>query len=200
MRYLHFGKKRLHYLTILIIIVFFILPPKTNAQFNDTLKNGILTKSSDFITGRIFPDTGTAKIKNNFLFNNQYIEVITETQKFRFRKDSIYGYVKNNQVYRIYGENHQELIIADTGPIVIYKKETYDPYQKFSPPVYVFYFSLKADSEIYPLTIAYLKKMYEDNCDLCIHLETNFSDATLSVYDEIKKKYKINLFLKQFHN
>lgn len=200
MCYLRFVKKISFNKTILIVIAFFVLSPEVKAQFNDSLKNGVFITTADFTSGKLFPETGSAEIKDHLFLNNDYIEVFTTSDKFRFHKDSIYGYIKNNNIIRIYGKQHQEFIIADTGSIVIYKTEFRDPYKKNSLPVDIYYFSIKADSEIFPLTIAYLKKVYEDNCGLCIHLETNFNDATLSAYDEIKKKYKINLFLEQFEN
>ncbi len=126
-------------------------------------KAGIYLTTSDYLNHKLSYETDCAKVKHGIRlhklpFGRPYISLIYNGQKYRFRKDDLYGYCDcNDKSYRFYA--NEEYYISDTGQAYIYTQEEYiSQYKQRSKTIYRHYFSKGPEGEIFPLSKSKLKE------------------------------------------
>lgn len=165
-------------------------------------KSGVYKTYSDYQTGKLTYGIDCAKethkIKLNDFWGKDFITVVHEGKSYDLKKAEIWGFeLCDNSIVRFQGK--QDFKVSDKGTLWIYAKETVVATagkNSHSKAVTKYYFSKGGDGEIKELTLLNVKGAYPDNHMLHDAIDDQFqSDASLGVYDEFHKHYKINHFL-----
>jgi hypothetical protein len=125
---------------------------------------------------------------NDFTQNNLNYE-----SKHSFSKSHAYGYVNSkNEKYRFYDNSSYKIV--DTLSFFTYYQYKMEPGINGKGLVKTdeYYFSVKGDGPLLPLTINNLKKAFPENNKFHYALDTLFkSDNELLAYDSYLKMYKL---------
>ncbi|MHB9143690.1 MAG: hypothetical protein ACYC25_17670 [Paludibacter sp.] len=165
-------------------------------------KSGVYTSYADYKIGKmeygIDCTTEKHKIKLNDFWGKDYITVVHEGESYDLKKAEIWGFeLCDNSIVRFQGK--QDFKVSDKGALWIYAKETVAVTagkNSYSKAITKYYFSKDGDGEIKELTLLNVKGAYPDNHMLHDVIDGQFqSDASLGVFDEFHKHYKINHFL-----
>src|ERR1700722_10576675 len=158
-------------ITILILSVFILTTREISAQAPHTiLYSGIYKTAQDFKENKLSfisnCDSSSAKIKLHHFSSGKYIAVVNTGKKHRFNKDSIFGYHNcKGSDYRFYKSYNSEYQIVENKGMVIYSVLAAD--QSYSGKglkmIYTYFFSKGLSSDIFPLTVANLKKAFAEN-------------------------------------
>ncbi len=186
--------------TSFFLILFF----STNI-FSQNRTFGIFKTSEDYsnknLSMVLHCDSVRAKIKLHHFFCKNYIDVIQNENKFRFSKDSIFGYRDCNQNdFRFNHNSEKEYQILENKAIVIYSAlvSVASTTGKTKTLELTYFFSITLKGEIFPLAILNLKKAFPDNLKFHDKLDVEFGDGTsISTYDIEHKMYKVNFLLNQ---
>lgn len=136
------------------------------------------------------------KIKLHHFFSGKYVDIIRGGEKYRFYKDSIFGYCNcKNEDFRFYKTYDEEYRILENKDIVIYLSYVIvSPYNaKHIQIAPAYFFSRTIDSKILPLTVLNLKKAYPENLKFHDMLDMEFGNEGINAEDT----FKINQLLKQ---
>jgi hypothetical protein len=193
-------KKIIFFLLIMYLIKF------SFAQKEDTITyRGIFMNLQDYKSNKlsyvINCDSALGKIRLNHFFSQNYIDVFKDGKKIKLYKDSIFGYRDCKQSdYRFFQDRDREYQIKENKNIVIYITDV--PVTSSSGKtvqlVQGYFFSTTPSSEILPLTIINLKKVFSGNLKFHDLLNVEFYGAKdISDYDDKHKMYKINYLLNQ---
>ncbi len=166
-------------------------------------QSGIYMNWENYLSGKLSYDKNcncsVAKIRLNHFFSRNYIEVSIGKEKVRLKKDSIFGYRDcKNKSYRFFKSNDGEYLIAENKSIVIYTYEVsvVSSSEKTARLVPAYYFSTSLHSEIHPLTVMNLKKVFPDNLKLHDLLDLEFKGIKdISGYDSVHEMYTVNFLI-----
>jgi len=158
---------------------------------------GVYFSAADFTKGKIsFANNNTDKKYQLHLFeffNTSSIKIITGDSVITLIKDSIFGYRdRKNTCYRFYNKAAFE-ILNPSEKILLYRNTTVAGTPRNSHPVTNYYFSVTADSPVYPLTkwnlnaVLYKDVHFHELLDVYFHY-----DNELTAYDNINKIYFLN--------
>ncbi len=190
---------------ILILSSLILINERIVAQAPNTIIcSGIYKTPQDFKEGKLSfranCDSFSGTIKLHHFFSGKYVDVIDADKKYRFNKDSIFGYrTCKGSNYRFYKAYNSEYQVKEVNGMVIYSVLAAD--QSYSGKglkmIYTYFFSKTLSSDILPLTIANVKKVFADNNTFCNVLN---SVGDISAYDDIHKMYSVNYILIQSTN
>jgi len=165
-------------------------------------KSGVYTSYADYKSGKMEYGIDCAKekhqIKLNDFWGKDYITVVHEGKPYNLKKAEIWGFeLCDKSIVRFQGK--EDFKVSDKGALWIYSKQSVSANSGKtggSKTVTKYYFSKGGDGEIKELTLLNVKGAYPDNHMLHDAIDGQFqSDASLGVYDEFHKHYKINHFL-----
>lgn len=165
-------------------------------------KSGVYKTYSDYQAGKLTYGIDCAKethkIKLNDFWGKDFITVVHEGKSYDLKKADIWGFeLCNDKIVRFQGKEDYQL--ADKSVLWIYSKQSVvsaGAKTGGTKKVTTYYFSKGGAGEIKPLTLLNIKAAYPDNHMLHDAIDSKFdSDASLGVYDEFHKHYKINHFL-----
>ncbi|MHB9142257.1 MAG: hypothetical protein ACYC25_10310 [Paludibacter sp.] len=165
-------------------------------------KSGVFKSYVDYKINKMIYSIDCAKekheIKLNDFWGKDFITVVHEGKSYNLKKADIWGFeLCDAKIVRFQGKEDYEL--ADKSVLWIYSKQTVvsaGVKTGGSKKVTTYYFSKGGDGEIKALTLLNIKAAYPDNHMLHDAIDGKFdSDASLGVYDEFHKHYKINHFL-----
>lgn len=146
-----------------------------------------------------FADSAKSKIRLHYLLSGKYVDVISGGKKYRFSKDSIFGYRdKDHKDYRFYKSYDKGYRILESGAITIYTAnvEVTSSTGKNAGLVPAYFFSTSIYSEIIPLTLLNLKKAYPGNMKFRDMLDSEFGNGQpLTTYSAKDNMYEINVLL-----
>jgi hypothetical protein len=174
-------------------IIFFILFLVTlnNAISQDENFRGIYLTANDFENNNLHlkGDKKQVKINANFPFKLSQVRVKAEGKKFYFHKDSIWGILDGERVYRFINSANYELI-ANSG-ILMYSYRDNGRHMKL-----FFYFSRSASDPVLPLTIKNLEKAFSGNTKFIGQIHGKMKkDEDLAAFDKTSNSYNIvNLY------
>ncbi len=180
----------------------FTQPPLTNSN------SGIYESPQNYKKGKLSLgfscDSSAGKIKLHHFISGKYVDVIRNGKKYRLSKDSIFGYrdCKGNN-YRFFKNYSHEYQIVEEKGLVIYAALLPDPNytgkgMKLAP---AYFFSKTLTSEVLPLKVSYLKRVFREDTRFCNILDIAInSKEDVSAYDDIHKMFKINYLLTQSIN
>lgn len=167
------------------------------------VRSGIYMTYSDYLAKKLNLEVNFTKEKNKMRTHDftkkTHFEVIHKGKKYSFQKNEIYG-IRDSKGEDFRFFNNRKYQIADTGVVYIYKCiETIlgngKPWTKY---VTNYYFSVKGNEEIIPLTLTNLKRIYSENYKLLNLIDEQFkSDTSLTAFDEIHKTFRINYLLSE---
>src|ERR1017187_8750686 len=161
-------------------------------------QKGIFMTWQDYKQNEIKP---AEKINLNHLSSSRYVDIIEEGKKYRYCKDSIFGYRdadgKDYRFFKIYNDEYQILENLDMVIYVIYNP-THTSKGISQPLTPDYYFSKALNSDVLPLTILNFKSVYPDNLKFHDLLDREFGNGLpLSFYDNANKMFRVNYILKQ---
>lgn len=149
-------------------------------------QNGVYMTAEDFAGKSLKYDDVNAHIP----FRYGKVKVNDGNKTLLLDKSEVYGYRKDNQDYRIIGNNAYKVLDAAHFPIYSRVVETSKGKGRISETKY--YFSAGAGSELQPLTIVNLKRAFPDNNKFHELLDLQFrNDQELVWYDDFSKVYKV---------
>jgi hypothetical protein len=138
-------------------------------------------------------EVGVYRSLNDFTQNNLNYE-----SKHSFSKSQVYGYVNSkNEKYRFYDNSKYKIV--DTLSFFTYYQYKMEPGIDGKGLVKTdeYYFSVKGDGVVLPLTIDNLKKAFPENNKFHYALDELFkSNSDLMAYDNILKEYKLKYIFK----
>jgi len=146
-------------------------------------------------------DSSSGKTKTGCLFSQHHIAVINGGKKIELNRDSVFGYRNCKQVdFRFYENDDKEYQILENKSMVIYsaavRKNSSDGKTFMLVPAY--FFSRTLSSEILPLNVNNLKRVFPDNHKFHDSLDVEFhNDNNISTFDAVHKMYKVNYLLGQ---
>lgn len=164
----------------------------------DNSVSGVYISSGDYSKARLslsFDCKSSGKIRLHHFFAGKYVDIITDSKRTRFNKDSIFGYhTCKNEDYRFYKTYDEEFLILENKGIVIYSSYVRVPSSnmKENKVEMRYFFSKTINSEIMPLTILNLKRAFPGNYKFHDMLEMEFgSGKSLATYSAADKMYMI---------
>jgi hypothetical protein len=185
---------KLFFAVLLLIISFNLFAQKERVR-------GIYRTSEDFVKGNLSFDNNcnnkNLRIRLNDFFSKKYITVKKGDSSLKYLKKDIFGYRNcKNEIFRFKGKI--ELFLLNAGEqILIYKHIVSKP-PTGRTNVTNYYFSLGVNSPVQMLTIRNLKNAFPANSSFSNFIDENFKYNTdLAAFNEIKKTYRINLFLNE---
>ena len=158
---------------------------------------GVYLTADDFKSNKISYANNQSnekyKLHLNEFFNSPTIKIIKGDKIIKLKKDSIFGYHdKNNQSIRFYNKE-EYTIINSSDNILMYIKSSVEGDLKNRHLVTKYYFSVDANSPIYPLTKHNLKTSYYNNASFLKLMDVYFyNDNDLITYDYQSKSYNLN--------
>lgn len=176
-----------------IFFLLFVLKSTLNVAQNNNLA-GVFLNADDFRSKRVTYTKNAGKkytFHSNNIFSISFIKITIGDSVYKLKKDSLFGYrTKENVCYRVINKEEYE-IINPTETILLYSKTCLTGYK--SNQTIGYYFSLKANSEIFPLSIYYLKLVSKGDSLFHDQLDIYFrNDEDLLEYDNFNNIYKIN--------
>ena len=193
--------------TTLLTIICFLSVFFAEAQKDTNLVrvSGIYKTSQDFDNGKLSYafncDSSSSKIKLHAIFSTNYIDIISNGNKIRVRKDSIFGYRDCKQKdFRFSKNDDHQYQIMENKDIVIYKTfvSVTSSSGKTTQLVPEYFFSVSSSGEMLPMTLINLKKAFPGNIKFHDMLDVQFGDGTVvSSYDSAHKMYMVNYLLTQ---
>jgi len=190
---------KIHTLLILIVLLFFLIIEKSNAQDATIVLSGIFLTAKDYQNNKLIQDADCEndeqKFKTYNFFSKSTFDVLYKGKTTTYKKKDIYAYRNcHNEVWRFY--KNKEYQIKETTAMYIYSvnKVVVDGGVIEMEPIY--YFSTAADDEIKVLTIHNLKQEYPNNKKYHNMLDAEFSsDKAIQSYDFTNKMYVVNYLL-----
>jgi hypothetical protein len=179
---------------IFLLIIIFSVSASGQKALNYSGKSGIYRTYEDFTAKKLTYETDNAKepysIKVDDYLTRPYVDVIYKGKKYSFLKKDIYGVSEGEERnFRFF--NNKEYLIVDTGKVYIYKLNN-----PASDKSLTYFYSLKGNSKVMPLTLANLKNSYPENPRFRDLIDLYFkTDADLTAFDNYYKTYKLNRFL-----
>ncbi len=176
-----------------IFVMMFFMPGAASlyAQSNA----GIYLSVRDYYDGRLSyqqeEEVGKYAIRSDRAFNRNELTVTDGKNHITLHKGDIFGYRdKKNQDYRFY--NDVKYKIVDPSYFHLYSREMNVVSGKMKTRETKYFFSAEADSPIYELTIANLKKVYPGKHEFHDFLDLQFRhNKQLTWYDKTSKRYKL---------
>lgn len=175
---------------VLFLVQLVVIINCSNAQS----KQGVYLTKHDFIQNKITPELGVNKLHTT----SKFIALKVNNIKYKYNKDSVFGYTDKNNIYRCNHEDKKDYCLVENGEIAIYilYETEYENKNAIREPHY--YFSKNLDSKIVPLTIFNIKKMFPDNEKLQRQLDIEFYQKEISFYNKTLNTYQINFLIKQY--
>jgi hypothetical protein len=185
------------------ISVFFLLAMAAVKLPGQNYDYGLYKSWQDYKRGTLLcalnPDSSKDKIKLHHLLSGRYIDLKRSGKRYRYAKDSIFGYSDEQQHhYRFYKSYDKEYLILENGTITIYLADisVRSSYGKNTKSIPTYFFSKELNSEILPLTILNLKRAFPDDLKFHNMLDMEFGGGEpLSAYSAADTMYKVNLLL-----
>jgi hypothetical protein len=163
-------------------------------------KSGVFKSYADFQEGKMEYGINCAtekhKIKLNDFLGKDYITVVHDGKPYNLKKAETWGYqLCDEKVIRFQGNDHFPL--EDKGVLWVYTKQSVTTVSRGgTKTITTYYFSKGGNSEIKVLTLLNLKAAFPENHMLHDAIDEQFkTDASLGIFDEYHKHYKINHFL-----
>ena len=132
-------------------------------------------------------------------WDSPFITIINDHKKYKYNKADIFGFRDcKNCVYRFFMNAKYEIVNTDDFFLYRQIQDTWDDDIVSVSSAYVYFFSIKADSEIYPLRKRYLTRLSKDNGKFVDLVNTSFkSDDDLCLFNTKVEKFKIVLIYKK---
>jgi hypothetical protein len=142
-------------------------------------------------------DSSKYSINLNHMFNGKYVVIHSNKQKIKLAKDSLFGYTKaDGTLVRFVGKNEYSLIYSSDS-FCIYRA----PLPRNSTGrinVTPYYYSTSNIGTIKKLTIANIKKEYNNEPEFCKKIDSHFQYNTdLFMIDNSTNNYKLISLLPQ---
>ena len=188
MRYTFFGS----------LIIAALLMIAVSASAADKTSSGIYLTADDFKNGKLsyegWSGDSSHKLELHDVLDKPYIHVKHGNDTQKFNKSDIYGFRDSNgRSYRFIGNKEYE--IRDTAALYIYSMKHSARNPKGAPIGIAtsYFFSVAADGNVIPLTIANLKNTFPENHKLHDSLDMMFkNDSQLTQVDDFHKMFKVN--------
>ena len=181
-------------LTALIIILVLSHSIAQNHKKEETLAGIYLTLADfkiDKLTYNVDCVNEKQKIKLHDFFAKPYLDVYHKGKKITLQKKDTYGYKDcHGKTFRFFDNLEYEL--AESGGISIYFIQQSEAINKSFVNVNDYYFSVKPDGEIKPLTMQNLKSAFPDNHKFHDGLEADLKGNNMAEFDTFHKMYKVN--------
>lgn len=176
------------------IFIFVLALKNTQCIAQHANSAGVFLNASDFTSKHISYSKVEGKryhFRTYQFLNTSYIKITIGDSVHKLYKNTIYGYrTKDNICYRFYKNDTYE-IINPTETILLYSKTYLTGYKSYVATSY--YFSLTANSEIFPLSIYNLKLASTGDTLFHDQLDAHFKkDEDLLKYDAFYNMYELN--------
>ena len=161
--------------------------------------SGIYLNAADFESGKLTYSTDCKSRKHSVklheFWDSPFITIINDHKKYKYDKADIFGFRDcKNRVYRFFMNAKYEIVNTDDFFLYRQIRDTWDDDIVSVSSAYVYFFSIKADSEIYPLGKRYLTWLFKDNAKFVDLVNTSFkSDDDLCLFNTKDEKYKVVL-------
>lgn len=181
-----------------IIKIIFLMLSALNGNAQNS-QSGVYMTFSDYQNNKLLYENDCKKekhsIKLNDFFDKSYITVKHEDKRINLQKDSIYGILNCDEpLIRIQGKEYFSL--GEKGSVWIFYKEVNVPEGKTPDLEKQYYFSIKGDGKIIPLTINNIKCAFPDNQILPDLVDAQMkSENDIWAYDSFHKMFKINYLI-----
>jgi hypothetical protein len=167
------------------------------AKDSKNLSSGVYLTYLDFQNNKLTNEAlaGKEQIKTYDALGLSFIKVIYEDKSFVYPKNTIYGYIDNKGItYRYYNERKYK--VESAGAIFIYSQHAEIVKGSFKNTTTEietkYFFSIKGDSEILPLTLYNVKKSFAANTKVQDMLDERFkTNEDLAQYDSVREKYRL---------
>lgn len=165
-------------------------------------KSGVFKSYTNYKIGKMEYGIDCSKekhqIKLNDFWGKDYITVVHEGKSYNLKKNEIWGFeLCDNSLVRFQG--NEDFKVSDKGILWIYVKPSVvpgSPKTGGSKAITNYFFSKGGDGQIKELNLLNIKAAFPDNHMLHDAIDGQFkTDASLGVYDQFHKHYKINHFL-----
>lgn len=183
----------------ILIIQTLLIALAINA-FSQNTNSGVYLTFNDYLNNKlsyaINCKTETHKIRTSDFLNESYIIVVHDGQKIKLSKDSIWGFVTCDEPL-VRFQNNKQYFLADKGPIWIFYRDENQTQGKTSITVRKYYFSIKGNGMMMPLTNENVKRSFSDNRKVQDMVDAQFATTDIAEYDKTHKMYKINYLMQQ---
>lgn len=154
---------------------------------------GIYLSAADYTTHKLTPVEKHHHVKLHDVFYKRYIEVTGHDTTLTFEKDSIFGFIdENNGVFRFHKKEIYPVIYR--GAVMLYKIQPMETKNGTPDPIY--YFSKTGSSPVMKLTKSNLAKEFSDNPKFLELMNSHFTeDHDLHRYDEKNEWYVLDHIL-----
>jgi hypothetical protein len=167
------------------------------AKDSKNLVSGVYLTYNDFKCNKLAHEAvaGKERIKTYDAFGFSFIKVICGDQSYVYPKSNIYGYADNKGVtYRFF--NQEKYKLESTGNLFIYSRNAEVKKGSLKNVTIAietkYFFSLKGDSEIMPLTLYNVKKTFIADAKIQTMLDEKFkTDEDLAQYDPVRGEYRL---------
>lgn len=187
-------------INILITILFTVINVVfANSQNKAIVINGrgLYLTLDDFLNHRLSYISSDKIVLNQFTAASN-IKVLINGETKKFSKKQVFGYHNiNNEDFRFYKNELYQIVISE--PWFVYKHYASSTVEggKGNIKKESYYFSVKGNDELIPLTVENLKKSFPNNLKFHNLLDQVRSDADLLSYDRYRNELKIAYLYKQ---
>jgi hypothetical protein len=190
-------------LVVITMAVMISLAQEGNCKLNQANTGGVYSSFSDFLNHKLVWEVDCndekSKLKLNDLFDSPNGYVLINGQKHVFSKNQVYGYLNcKNESYRFYKNSSYK--VMDTAAFFLYYQYKTEQAVKGKGNIKTdeYFFSVKGNDPIQPLTVENLKNSFPENHKFQYALDAMFkSDKELLAYDNILKMYKLKYLYAQ---
>jgi hypothetical protein len=179
------------------IIMHLVLAPLLSSGQNDS--TGIFARAEDFLSNRLTYSASCSNEENKIKFGGKFIKVKIEegSQKgtYKLKNDKIFGLKTCKNTYRF--QDGLDYKVINTKYIPMYTRSIMTGGDgAFYEDQY--YFSVRPEGKIQPLTKGALKEAYSSNPEFVSYIESSFkNDRELGVYNDQLKQYMLIYFFER---
>ena len=169
-------------------------------SFAQKNSSGVYLNATDFLNNKITHAGKNTNLSLHENFGKQHLEVKCKDSIYTYLKKDVFGYSdKEGKNFRFFN-SVAYTILNPKESILLYQK-TSGSGLKGSPIMSNYFFSKDAASDILPLNLQNLERVFTDNKSFSHTIEMYFkNDTELIDYDNIHKIYKLNRILELSKN
>ena len=181
----------------IVVFLFIILMSSFAGKDSSESKSGIYLTENDYINHRI-SYAGADKIMLNKFTAGDNVKIIINGESKKIAKKDIYGFhSSDNNDFRFYKNELYQIVESEK--LFVYKNYATTSLQggKGSIKQEFFYYSLKGNEPLIPLTISNLRKSFSNNIKFQELLDTVKSDEELTYYVTYMQQLKVEYLFKK---
>jgi hypothetical protein len=181
----------------IVVFLFIILLSSFAGKDSSESKSGIYLTENDYINHRI-SYAGADKIMLNKFTAGDNVKIIINGESKKIAKKDIYGFhSSDNNDFRFYKNELYQIVESEK--LFVYKNYATTSLQggKGSIKQEFFYYSLKGNEPLIPLTISNLRKSFSNNIKFQELLDTVKSDEELTYYVTYMQQLKVEYLFKK---